>query len=145
MPNNSTINNDFADALLDEASKTPYKFTPSAFHNVEGDCLEIVLSDEPYHGERLSDTITVLMGEESGRPVGLIIKKVQALFDDFGSAMPGWVISIQQNHCVKVEYLIFFMQNRKQLDGEQQAVYEVLEEIRELADETSVTLTPCLA
>jgi hypothetical protein len=134
----SQANANFAAQLLgSDLDISP--FTPTAFHSVEGDCIEIVLSQDTYFGRRLCKHITVLLSEDTEKPVGLILKGVRSLIAELAEGMPGFLVEIEHNRLVKVEYFITAVMWKK-VAGKDQAVFKVLEAIREAADESDLTL-----
>lgn len=51
-------------------------FKPVAFHNIHGDLLEVILSDEPTFGQWLCPGIVALCSHETGKVVGVTIEGI---------------------------------------------------------------------
>jgi len=51
-------------------------FEPMAEYNPDGDCIEFLVSNEPYYAKILDGWVTVYYGEKSGDVVGAQIKGV---------------------------------------------------------------------
>lgn len=54
-------------------------FEPSAHYDPDGDCIEVITSPEPFYAERVSDTLTVYYGQESGEVVGSFVQDVSRM------------------------------------------------------------------
>lgn len=80
----------FADEVWQKFGKdTPFK--PSAYYDVDGDCIEFVATNEAYKAERLDKWVTVFRGRHTGEIVGSLIKNVRELL----SLNPGLAIEIR--------------------------------------------------
>lgn len=53
-------------------AETPAK--PQSFHSDHGDCTEAFFGVGPYVGKRLGHLATVYVSEETGQPIGLLVK-----------------------------------------------------------------------
>ncbi len=108
------------------------QFTPRAFHNVDGDCIELIFSPESYFAKRLTDTLTILIGEESGKPIGLLLKGVRGFLRRMMQRHPGLKIEIEENKCIRSDYFISLVMWDPD-DDESRAIFHVMHQIRELA------------
>lgn len=54
------------------------KFAPMVSYDPDGDSIECLLSNEPFHARRLDGWVTVYYGEETGKVVGCFIKGVKS-------------------------------------------------------------------
>ncbi len=57
--------------------KCPWKPTP--FYNVEGDQIEFYFADEMYHGEWLCPGSELLISEETGEVIGVVIPGIKRM------------------------------------------------------------------
>ncbi len=62
---------------IDELGGVSSAFSPMAWYNPDGDCLEFHLSNESYYARRLDGWVTVYIGEDSGEIVGGVVKGVK--------------------------------------------------------------------
>lgn len=51
-------------------------FKPHAYHNKDGDQLEVYLSDEAYFGHWLCPGIVALCSQETGKVIGVIVEGI---------------------------------------------------------------------
>lgn len=65
-------NDQFETTLL--SLRDPCSFTPRAFCNKQGDCVEFLFSDEEFVGQRIDSLVTIYYGQQSGELVGCVIK-----------------------------------------------------------------------
>lgn len=72
----------------------------------EGDCLEVIHSDEPYNGERIDGRITLYRGVESGDIVGVLIKGLSTWINRVLKNFPGMVLDLNEGGRFKLE--LFF-------------------------------------
>lgn len=108
------------------------RFSPRAFHNVDGDCIELLFSNDNYYAERLSNDLTVLRSEDSDRPIGLLLKGVRGFLKRMMQRHPGLRIEIEENKCIRSDYFISLVMWDPD-DDDSQAIFSVMHEIRELA------------
>ncbi|MFG0286062.1 MAG: hypothetical protein ACF8R7_16720 [Phycisphaerales bacterium JB039] len=83
-------NRDFTDFVLSEFRPVE-PFTPAAYYDRDGDCIEFLASAEPYRRTRLDKWVTVYHGRESGDIVGSCIKSVSELMKEW----PGLDIEVE--------------------------------------------------
>ena len=55
------------------------KFVPLSWYNRDGDEIEVLWSDESYYAQWLNPSVTVLIGQESGKVVGVYVGRVREL------------------------------------------------------------------
>jgi hypothetical protein len=85
-------NDEFADALLKLRDELP--FTPRAYHNKDGDCLEILWSNEDFVAQRIDPLVTVYYGRESNELVGCVIKGLTTRLQQYLQQSPGLIIEV---------------------------------------------------
>ena len=93
---------DAIEQLANKAAASPFR--PFAVYNSEKDHLEFFASNESFYAQPLDDLITVYYGHESGKPVGLRLKKVKQFFEKILEQSPGFKAEIH-NHRIKIEHL----------------------------------------
>ena len=71
----SDENERFVDSVIQELGEPP-RFSTMAEYNEDGDCLEFLVSNEPYYAERLDGWVTVYRSEKTHHIVGGMIKSV---------------------------------------------------------------------
>ncbi len=89
-----TSNEEFAKRvmLLAEPAK---QFKPTATYDPDGDCIEFLVSPEPFYAERVDDLVTVYYSQESNQVIGSLIKGVSKFCSALLKQMPGFQIEIQ--------------------------------------------------
>lgn len=71
------------DQLIDHIKLlAPTEFEPSAYINLDGDCLEVWLSNEQYYVERLTNQIEVLVSFQSRQVVGFRLNNLTRVIED---------------------------------------------------------------
>ncbi len=103
MANDVDMNDAFAQRVLALANPEPWS-GPRAFFNSEGDCIELLLSNESYRARRLDSLVTVYENRENGELVGALVKGVRGFIGEIVKRFPGFKIEIVDGK-VKLEYL----------------------------------------
>jgi hypothetical protein len=98
------LNDSFARDLLARAAEAPPK-TPRVFYHRDGDCIEFLVSDEGFYGERIDKFVTVYHGRESGAIVGGLIKGVRRFLKEMADTCPGFEIELEGGR-IRVEYIV---------------------------------------
>jgi hypothetical protein len=63
-------NEAFAARVLEVAGQPPPRFTPTAYYDPDGDCIEFLASPDNFYAERVDDLVTVYYSEETGAVIG---------------------------------------------------------------------------
>lgn len=129
------VNDDFGRSLLQKASAAP-EFEPSAYYNEDGDCIEVLLSDESYYSERVDDLLTVYRGQESKEIVGSLIKSVRSFVQDFSKTSPGFLIEVVDGD-VRLAHLF----TAGIWKGCDEVGFLSYQKLRDTADEKNLTVT----
>jgi hypothetical protein len=66
-------NDEFAARVL-ALAKLAEPFTPHAYYDSDGDCIEFLARPDNFHAERIDDLITVYRSEETGEVIGCLLK-----------------------------------------------------------------------
>ena len=53
---------------------------PCAYYDIDGDCIEALVKQEPYYAERIDDLVTVYCSENNDEIIGCLIKGVKKIF-----------------------------------------------------------------
>ena len=77
---------------------------PQAHFNADGDCIEVLLTNDDYYARRLDSLVTVYESRTEGRLVGALVKGVRRFIGEIVKRLPGFKIEIVDNK-VKLEYL----------------------------------------
>jgi hypothetical protein len=96
-------NDEFASRVFDLA-KPVEKFTPTAYFDHDGDCIEFLASPDNFYGERVDDLVTVYYSETTGEVVGSLLKGVRVLCDKILARLPGFKIVIRHDK-VKLDHI----------------------------------------
>jgi hypothetical protein len=103
MANEIDLNDAFTQQLLAKVQPAPWS-GPKVFRDRDGDCIEVMLSDDNYRAERLDSLVTVYVNRENGELVGALVKGVNAFICKWVKRIPGFKIEILDGR-VKLEYL----------------------------------------
>ena len=98
-------NEEFAARVMDLASSST-GFSPSAYYDPDGDCIEFFAGPDNFHAERIDDLVTVYLSQETGEVIGSLLKGVTALCDKLQERLPGFKIEIQHG---KVKLVHMFL------------------------------------
>ncbi len=93
LPNDSSESLD-VEKLLQQASPAE-SFTPQAYYDPDGDCVELLLSNKPFYAERIDGLLTVYLSEEDDEIVGSQIKGLKAHLKKVLEDYPGFQIDIR--------------------------------------------------
>lgn len=100
-------------------------FSPFAYYDHAGDCIEFFVENEMYYGQRLDALVTVYIGEKSGKVVGSLIKGVSQFLKEALQRNPGLWNDIETGH-IRLEYL--FTASMWKDMGTQAVTYKALRE-----------------
>ncbi len=131
MPEKATV----VDALWNTISPhvEPFSGKPMVFYNHDGDCIEVVLSDESFAAKRIDHLLTVYTGRESGETVGAVIKGVKAFIQKVLEHAPGFRIEVEDGQ-IKLEYL-FLAQLWMSSKPPSRTILRTYRKLRDLAEE----------
>jgi len=73
-------NEDYTKEVMKICSNPKIK-APNVYHDPDGDCIEVLVSAEPFYAERIDDLVTVYYSEASEEIVGCLIKGIKKLLD----------------------------------------------------------------
>lgn len=132
---------DTLDAILAEPS---CEFTPSAYYDKDGDCIEFIARPEPFYGKRIDELVTVYLSQESDEVVGALVKGVAAYCSKMSKQNPAFAIVIDDGR-IKMGHL-FLSRALEQAPMEQMHI-TLYSRLISVADETGVTAegVPCEA
>ncbi len=85
---------DFADRVMQLASPSE-QFEPTAIYDRDGDCIEFLVSADPFYAERVDDLVTVYYSQETREIIGSLLKGVSAFCKRMTETMPGFAIEIK--------------------------------------------------
>jgi hypothetical protein len=103
MANEIDLNDAFSQELLSKVATAPWT-TPKVLSNPDGDCIEVLLSNDNYRAERLDSLVTVYVNRDTGELVGALVKGITRFVKKTVEQIPGFVIEIEDGK-VKLEYL----------------------------------------
>lgn len=83
----------------------PSSFSPSAYYNRIGDCVEFIASPDRFYAERIDDLVTVYYSYETREIVGLLIKGIRGLCQQLTERCPGFAIEVQDGK-VRLSHLL---------------------------------------
>lgn len=84
--------------------KPDAEFRPHVYYDRDGDCIEFLVTNEPFYGERIDSLVTVYYGEQSHDIVGSLIKGVQRFIRQVTEKVPGFKIEVQDGR-IRLEHL----------------------------------------
>src|ERR1700730_447431 len=92
----SVLTNDEFAARVVELARPVATFSPTAYYDPDGDCIEFLASPDNFHAERVDDLVTVYYSEDTGEVVGSLLKGVDALCEKLLKQLPGFKIEIRR-------------------------------------------------
>lgn len=95
---------DFENAVMAFAKPEGEPFTPAAYYDRDGDCIEFIAAPDAFFGERVDDLVTVYYSRDTGEIVGSLIKGISALCNRMLKDLPGFGIEIHDGR-VKLRHL----------------------------------------
>ena len=98
------LNDAFTQQLSARAHLESWSNAPKVFVNYDGDCIELLLSNDNYRAERIDSLVTVYVNRENGELVGALVKGVRSFIRKMVERIPGFKIEILDGK-VKLEYL----------------------------------------
>ena len=72
----------FEELLLEAAAKQGPPSYPMFHYDPDGDFVEVIMSGEGYHGERVDGRLTIYRGDATGRIVGAVVKDVKKMLSE---------------------------------------------------------------
>ncbi len=79
-------------------------FKPTATYDPDGDCIEFVVSPDPFYAERVDNLATVYYSQVTGQVIGSLIKGVSRFCEGLLQTMPGFQIEIADRR-VKLRHI----------------------------------------
>ncbi|MHB8900293.1 MAG: hypothetical protein ACYC6Y_16205 [Thermoguttaceae bacterium] len=98
-----TSNEEFAKRMMLLAEPAE-RFKPTATYDPEGDCIEFLVSPDPFYAERVDDLVTVYYSQGSNEVIGSQIKGVAKFCKNLLQRMPGFKIEIRDGR-VSLEHI----------------------------------------
>jgi hypothetical protein len=102
----SALTNEEYAAKVLELAGPPSEFSPTAYYDADGDCIEFLARPDNFYAERLDDLVTVYHSEETGEIIGSLLKGAAALCKKLLERLPGFKIEIQHG---KVKLVHIFL------------------------------------
>ncbi len=98
-----TSNEEFAKRMMLQAEPAE-RFKPTAIYDPDGDCIEFLVSPDPFYAERIDDLVTVYYSQETNEVIGSLIKGVSKFCRSVLQQMPGFRIEIRDGR-VSLEHI----------------------------------------
>lgn len=98
-----TPNEEFAKRMM-LLARPAEQFKPTAIYDPDGDCIEFLVSPDPFYAERVDDLVTVYYSQESKEVIGSLIKGVSKFCRALLKQMPGFMVEIHDGR-VKLEHV----------------------------------------
>ena len=135
-------NEDFAKRIM-LLARPAERFEPTATYDRDGDCIEFLVSSEPFFAERVDDLVTVYYGQETEEVIGSLIKGVSKFCGTVLEQMPGFSIEIQDGR-VKLQH-IFLARLWSSRQDPQDLPTLTYKKLIDIAEDTEVEGDLCLA
>jgi hypothetical protein len=75
---NALTNDEFAAKVLQLAAP-PERFSPPAYYDPDGDCIEFLARPDNFYAERIDDLVTVYLSQETSEIIGSLLKGAASL------------------------------------------------------------------
>lgn len=119
------------DFLNEIMAYIPSEYSPDRFplftDNRDGDCLEVVLSDEPFNGERVDGRITIYRGLNTGDVVGVLVKGLSTWIKRVLENFPGMSLDLKDEGRFRLE-LLFGIEQYQSSDPKLAMCYRTLKQ-----------------
>ena len=102
---NALTNDEFAAKVLELVSPVE-KFSPTAYYDPDGDCIEFLVRPDNFYAERIDDLVTAYYSQETGEIIGSLLKGVAVLCKKLLDQLPGFKIEIEHG---KVKLVHIFL------------------------------------
>jgi hypothetical protein len=98
-----TSNEEFAKRMMLLAQPAD-RYKPTATYDPDGDCIEFLVSPDPFYAERIDDLVTVYYSQESNEVIGSLVKGVSKFCKSVLQKLPGFSIEIRDGR-VSLEHI----------------------------------------
>ncbi len=132
--------NGFSDLVMGVYRDNHAPFETQVVHDVDGDCIEFLSSDEDFWAERIDSLVTVYYGRESGEIIGSLIKGVRSIVQQTSVKLPGFRIEIEDGP-VRLEH--FFSAKMWSDASPDVANVRKYRKLREVADRANAKVDLC--
>ncbi|NUQ63139.1 MAG: hypothetical protein HUU20_11735 [Pirellulales bacterium] len=88
-----TSNEEFAKRMMLLAQPAE-RFKATATYDPDGDCIEFLVSPDPFYAERVDDLVTVYYSQATNEVIGSLVKGVRRFCKTIVQQMPGFKIEI---------------------------------------------------
>lgn len=99
---------DFAEHVL-KMAKSDEMFTPSAYYDADGDCIEFIFQPDPFYAKRMDNLVTVYYSQDTNSIIGSQIKSVSKFCKEklesnraFQIVIQGGKIKLQHIFCAQI-------------------------------------------
>ncbi len=99
----TTSNAEFAKRMM-LLAESAEGFKPTVAYDPDGDCIEFLVSPDPFYAERIDDLVTVYYSQETNEVVGSLIKGVAKFCSTILQRLPGLRIEIRDGR-VSLEHI----------------------------------------
>jgi hypothetical protein len=123
---------DFASMVLDQVDPSrPFK--PQAYYDPDGDCIEFLVSDDPFYAERIDALVTVYYSCETQQIIGSLIKGVRKFIKRLTAEVPGFGIEIKDGQ-IRLVHLFTARLWYQSTSSAHVLTYQKLRDVAERAD-----------
>jgi hypothetical protein len=91
---NALTNEEFAARVLELATPAE-EFSPTAYYDLDGDCIEFLARPDNFYAERVDDLVTVYHSQETDEIIGSLLKGVTGLCKMLSEKLPGLKVEIE--------------------------------------------------
>jgi hypothetical protein len=136
-----TPSNEFAKRMM-LLSKPAEEFRPTATYDPDGDCIEFLARPDPFYAEPVDELVTVYYSQETGEPIGSLLKGVSRFCKAMLEKMPGFKIEIHDGR-VRLLHIILARLWASERDPQDLATL-TYRKLIEVAERTGVEAEMCL-
>ena len=98
-----TSNEEFTKRMM-LLARSAEQFKPTATYDPDGDCIEFLVSPDPFYAERVDDLVTVYYSQQTQEVIGSLIKGVSKFCSALLEQMPGFKIEIHDGR-VRLDHI----------------------------------------
>lgn len=119
-------------------------FQPQVFYDPDGDCIEFLVSNDPFYGERIDSLVTVYYSEETNEIVGSLIKGVKKFIKEVTDKVPGFKIEVEDGR-IRLVHLFTARLWYAEPSGQRQQLVLAYKKLRAVAEKVDAAAELCSA
>jgi hypothetical protein len=106
---------EYENAVLEIAEQVQGEFTPFAFPNDDGDCVEFFVSPKEYYSKRVDEYLTLYLEEGTNKIAGFVVKNISRILERVATQHAAHLFVIRNGEvCLQALFTAMFTGNEQQ-------------------------------